>query len=248
MSIEATRKSFEASFSEKEYYNKQTQDQKHLENIINAIYIKDGLRILDLGCGSGYMTFPLAKKNKNISVVGLDIVSDTLERNNIKAKEDGLDNIEFVSYEGYDFPFENASFDLVVSRYALHHFPDIYRSMREVARVLKPGGRLFISDPRPNACDKTRFVDEYMQLKNDGHVKFYTKGELEAICGDYGIRLVSNFTSAIRFPKKKSSANGFELVLRKHEKSIIDSYELIQTEDEIWVTEQVNNLIFVKEW
>ena len=46
--------------------------------------------------------------------------------------------------------------------------------------------------------------------------------------------------------KKKSTVDGFEEVLARHEKSIIDSYQLTQTEDEIWVTEQVNNLLFQK--
>lgn len=57
----------------------------------------------------------------------------------------------------------------------LHHFPDIDYSISEVARVLKGGGVFFISDPCPNDCDKDRFVDEYMQLKKDGHIKFYTE-------------------------------------------------------------------------
>ena len=54
-----------------------------------------------------------------------------------------------------------------------------------------------------------------------------------------------SFDSEIRFPKKKSTAEGFEEVLSRHEKSIIESYRLTQTEDEIWITEQVNNLLFI---
>ena len=58
------------------------------------------------------------------------------------------------------------------------------------------------------------------------------------------MHFIQSFDSEIRFPKKKSTAEGFEEVLARHEKSIIDSYRLTQTEDEIWVTEQVNNLLF----
>lgn len=57
---------------------------------------------------------------------------------------------------------------------------------------------------------------------------------------------VRSFDSEIRFPKKKRMAEGYEKILARHEKSIIDSYRLMQTEDEIWVTEQVNNLLFQK--
>ena len=85
-----------------------------------------------------------------------------------------------------------------------------------------------------------------MQLKKDGHIKFYTKDEWLQICKGCNMNFVSGFDSKIRFPKKKNTAQGFEEVLARHDKSIIDSYQLIQTEDEIWVTEQVNNLLFEK--
>ena len=62
------------------------------------------------------------------------------------------------------------------------------------------------------------------------------------------MHFVRCFDSKIRFPKKKSTALGFENVLARHDKSIIDSYQLTQTEDEIWVTEQVNNLLFEKKY
>ena len=247
MSIEATRAGFEASFEEADFYNKQTQDENHLNDILKTINVKSGMKILDLGCGSGYLTFPIASMNENTQVTGLDIVADTLERNAVKAREMDIRNLEFVSYDGITFPFEDNSFDLVVTRYSLHHFPEIRKSIQEVARVLKCNGIFFISDPRPNDCDTTRFVDDYMQLKKDGHIKFYTKDEWVQICGKCNMDLIGSFDSEIRFPKKKSTAEGFEDVLSRHEKSIIDSYRLTQTEDEIWVTEQVNNLLFQKQ-
>lgn len=245
-SIETTRIGFEDSFKEEDFYNKQTQDEKHLNDILAAISINPGMRILDIGCGSGYLTFPIATMNINSCVIGLDIVKDTLERNSVKAQKMSIKNLKFVTYDGIVFPFEDNSFDLVVTRYALHHFPDIGRSISEVSRILKHKGRFFISDPRPNDCDITRFVDDYMQLKKDGHIKFYTKEEWIQICKVYNMYLISSFDSEIRFPKKKSTAVGFEDVLVGHEKAIIDSYQLTQTEDEIWVTEQVNNLLFEK--
>ena len=229
MSIEATKAGFEASFEEAAFYNKQTQDDKHLNDILETIHVKPGMKILDLGCGSGYLTFPIAKRNEHTYVTGLDIVTDTLERNSAKAQEMGIKNLQFVSYDGITFPFEENCFDLVVTRYALHHFPEIRKSIREVNRVLKSNGAFFISDPRPNDCDKTRFVDDYMQLKKDGHIKFYTREEWVQICGECNMQLSHSFDSEIRFPKKKSTAVGFEEVLARHEQSIIDSYRLITT-------------------
>ena len=109
--------------------------------------------------------FRIAKRYPGCEVIGLDIVRDALEVNRAKTKEEGIRNLSFVSYNGIDFPFESDSFDLIVTRYALHHFPDIEYGIEEVSRVLKTNGMLFISDPCPNECDYDRFVDDYMQLK-----------------------------------------------------------------------------------
>ena len=91
---------------------------------------------------------------------------------------------------------------MVITRYALHHFPNIRDTFREVGRVLKPGGILFLSDPAPNVDDTERFVDAYMQMKKDGHIKFYTKEEWQEIGEGAGLRYVDGFETSIRFPKK----------------------------------------------
>lgn len=245
-SIMATKQGFENSFYSGDFYNKQTQDEQHLKKIIEFLPFKADMKILDLGTGSGYLSFPIAQKYPDISIIGLDIVEKALEVNRIKAKEENIGNISFITYNGIDFPFANNEFDMVISRYALHHFPDIQKSISEVSRVIKPKGLLFISDPTPNVNDTSRFVDEYMQLKKDGHIKFYTKDEWKQICEKYGLQFTESFDSAIRFPKKKDTAYGFDELLQKHDKSIIESYGLEVFGNEIYVTEQVNNILFCK--
>ena len=173
-------------------------------------------------------------------MIGLDIVSDTLEANRSKANEERIKNLSFVRYDGIDFPFEDQSFDLVVARYALHHFPDIGHSIGEMSRVLKEGGKLFISDPCPNECDTERFVDDYMRLKKDGHIRFYSKDEWISLCGKRDLNFVDGFESSIRFPKKKDTAYGYKEVLAKHDKSVIKSYDLAETDTELFITEHVN--------
>lgn len=104
-SINDTRKSFEESFATGDFYNRQTQDSEHLEKILGIVRISDGMRILDLGTGRGYLE------------------------------------------------------------------------------------------------------------------------------------------SDIRFPKKKDTAFGYEEVLRKHDKTVIDSYDLVETETELYITERVCNVL-----
>ena len=85
-----------------------------------------------------------------------------------------------------------------------------------------------------------------MRLKKDGHIKFYTKEEWNAICSRQGLVTVDSFDSSIRFPKKKDTALGYEEVLEKHNKAVIESYDLVETDTELYITERVNNFLFKK--
>lgn len=246
-SIEITKRSFEKSFKEEKFYSKQTRDYEHLNKIIDFLQVNPSDTIIDLGCGTGFLSFPLAKKYSNSKIIGLDIVNDTLKRNIENAKSEGINNIDFLSYDGEKFPFEDNSVDVVITRYAIHHFPDINDKFKEINRVLKKGGKLFISDPMPNEDDTSRFVDCYMQMKKDGHIKFYTIDEMKKIAKASKLSYVNGFETSITFPKKRNTATSFEEILKKHSKKIIDGYNLKINEDEIYITERVFNLLFTKE-
>lgn len=243
-SIHATKSEFEKSFTEGTFYNKQTQDEEHLNLIMKVLPIKQGMKILDLGTGSGYLSFPIAKAYPDAEITGLDIVEKTLQINRDKAEKEGLEHLKFVAYDGIEFPFSEAVFDMVITRYALHHFPMIEKTFSEIGRVLKKDGMLFLSDPMPNDDDTSRFVDAYMQMKKDGHIKFYTMQEWEELAGKIGLRLEQHFETAVRFPKKRGTAVGLEDILMQHDIRIIQGYDLKYIGDEIYVTEKVNNLLF----
>lgn len=245
-SIEKTKQGFEDSFKADSYYNKQTKDENHLEQIMNCLEVKEGMRILDLGTGTGYLAFPFAKKYPEVEVIGLDIVDEALEENRKRAQSEGLSNLHFVNYEGMTFPFDNETFDMVITRYALHHFPAIEDTFCEINRVLKDNGIFFVSDPAPNDDDIGRFVDEYMQMKKDGHIKFYTKQEWQKLGNKVGLSYIDGFETTIRFPRKRETALEFDDIVSRHDESVINGYGVAIVDDEIWITEKVNNLLFQK--
>lgn len=228
------------------YYDKQTQDQTHLEQILSHLEITAGLKILDLGTGSGYLAFPAAQRYPNVTMIGLDVVEKTLKKNQERAAFQHLDNLTFVNYDGMVFPFEDSTFDMVITRYALHHFPAIQDTFHEINRVLKPGGKLFLSDPAPNDNDTQGFVDAYMQMKDDGHIRFYTKDDWKAIGESAQLQLVDGFDTSIRFPRKKETASGFDDIMKRYDTSIIEGYAVEVIDDEIWISEKVHNLLFYK--
>ena len=151
-------------------------DKLRIVNIL-SLDIHDGMKILDLGTGTGYFAFAIAQKHSQIEIVGLDIVEKTLLMNQRKAEIMGLHHLKFKNYDGVKLPFADETFDLIITRYALHHFPVIEDTFQEIKRVLKSNAKFFIADPAPNCNDKERFVDAYMQMKKDGHIQFYTLEE-----------------------------------------------------------------------
>lgn len=244
MTVNAAKSEFEKSFNEEKFYNKQTRDDKHLELILSKLEICDGMKILDLGTGSGYLAFAIAEMNPNVEVIGLDVVEQTLLRNEGRVQSEGLKNIKFFSYNGVEFPFYNGEFDYVVTRYALHHFPEINMTFREISRVLKNNGKLIISDPTPNEDDTDKFVDEFMKMKPDGHIRFYSLNEFVKLAERAQLRFISNQYTEIRFPRQ--NANTYVPMLVRHDENVIDNYKIKIEKDEIYITEKVLNVLFEK--
>jgi ubiquinone/menaquinone biosynthesis C-methylase UbiE len=243
-SIDKTRQEFETSFSEKKYYDVQTYDDEHLNRIMNSLDIQEDFHVMDLGTGNGFLAFPLAQRYPESTITGLDIVPLTLDRNKERAKNRNIQNVDFISYDGMDFPFGDESFDVIVTRYCLHHFPDIERTFREISRVLKPYGQLFISDPTPNEEDKERFADTFMKMKEDGHIKLYTKEELDLLAQNTGLDFESSFDTLVRFPRKE--IDKYLLLSAGIPENIIEGYHICIEDKEVYITEKVLNLSYRK--
>ncbi|MBU3913607.1 MAG: methyltransferase domain-containing protein [Nanoarchaeota archaeon] len=103
-----------------------------------------GRRVLDVGCGTGNLLVKIHEENPSCALAGLDVSENMIEI--AKRKLARVPGLELVLGGVGDAPFEDNSFDNVVSVYSLHHWPRQLRAMGDLYRVLKPGGKLIISD------------------------------------------------------------------------------------------------------
>lgn len=114
--------------------------------LIDMLKLKGDERALDLACGTGDITFALGEKLPAGEALGLDITKGMIEIAERKRLERNIPNVSFQLGDIMDMPFADASFDCVTCGYALRNVPDVELALREIKRVLKPGGRLISLD------------------------------------------------------------------------------------------------------
>ena len=129
-----------------------------------------GKRVLDVASGEGYGSQLLSKSAA--SVVGVDISADTVAH---ASERYAQKNLRYLAADCTQIPAPDASFDVIVSFETIEHMTEHDAFMREVDRLLAPGGLFIISSPnRPEYSDKTGY-------KNEFHVKELDRGELKSL-------------------------------------------------------------------
>jgi ubiquinone/menaquinone biosynthesis C-methylase UbiE len=149
--------------------------------------------LLDVACGPGVVTAAIAPRAA--SVVAFDATEEMLDKARARCAKAGLVNVAFQSGNAESLPFEDARFDGVVTRLAIHHFNDPQRALGEMFRVLRPGGIAVIVDVvSSESAEESKLQNAIERLRDPSHVRMLPASELDAGVARAGFRDIAPTT------------------------------------------------------
>lgn len=144
--------------------------------------------LLDVGTGPGPLALAFAPYVER--AVGFDLSTSMLHAARLAARRAEVENVRLVAGDVHRLPFPDRSFDLVTSRACPHHFTDIQVAVREMARVLRRGGRFGISDGTvPEDDELDRFINQLDVLHDPTTVRNYRPSEWRSFAESAGLRV-----------------------------------------------------------
>lgn len=178
----------------RESYNQKADDydqtfdgkftMKFKELLLEKINLETNNSILDVACGNAKLLEMLSSKY-DIKGYGIDI-SEKMIENAIKKCPDMKFEISSCEHT----PFKNEMFDVVTVCAAYHHFPDTRAFAKEIKRILKPNGLLYIAEIYYPFIIRTIF-NPFVPLSKAGDVKFYSPQEIQKNFEEYGFEKVN---------------------------------------------------------
>lgn len=142
-------------------------------------------RILDVGCGDGYLSYLIAKHSPRAHITGIDDEGSGIRQANTMTARSGLKNLEFRHVPAGPIPFRDAEFGLVVLADVIEHVPQVPAMLRELKRVLAGGGTLIVTTPnrQTGSVWDVRHVKEYTPRELRSELEMFFR--VDVVCGSW---------------------------------------------------------------
>jgi excisionase family DNA binding protein len=139
-----TRDFFDKIAPEWENISGELHNDAIINRIANTDILKKNMTLVDLGAGDGYISRACAHLVRK--VIAVDISPGMLKALESKAMDDNIQNIELIAGDGQDLPLEDCTVDIVCASMYLHHIEEPIIALKEMYRILKNGGRVYLVD------------------------------------------------------------------------------------------------------
>jgi ubiquinone/menaquinone biosynthesis C-methylase UbiE len=157
-----------------------TTDQSQVARLVEATGDWGRGRVLDVACGPGIVSAAMAERAHE--VVALDLTPRMLEKARERCVRAGRTNVVYKEGSATALPFADASFDAVITRLSFHHFLEPCVVLKEMLRVLRPGGIVAIADVvSAEEPDKSELQNAIEVLRDPSHVRMLPRSELTAM-------------------------------------------------------------------
>jgi len=145
-------------------------------------------RVIDVACGPGTLALRFAPQVR--WACGVDLTPAILQRAKQTAAAEGLANLVFTIGDAHRLPFADNSLDIAITSYALHHMPDAPRVIAEMARVVRPGGRVGVADIRVEEDSAVAELNNRIErIRDASHTRTMSRSEYERAFRAAGLRV-----------------------------------------------------------
>jgi ubiquinone/menaquinone biosynthesis C-methylase UbiE len=163
-------------------------DAERLARLVHAIEPRPNDRALEIATGPGYVAMALAERCSE--VVGLDLTAAPIAIAQRMSGERGLANVRFEVGEADDLPYADGEFDIVVCRFAFHHFLNPEAILAQMCRVCRTGGTVAVEDLFANENrERASCCNRIEQLRDTSHTRALALSELVAMMGRAGLEV-----------------------------------------------------------
>jgi ubiquinone/menaquinone biosynthesis C-methylase UbiE len=160
-----------------------------LELLIQLLKPEPYMSVLDVATGAGHTAIAVAPFVREVTAI--DIAPEMVQRTRALAASRGLTSVRAMVMDVETSSFADAAFDAVTCRIAPHHFTDIDRALRSIARMLRRGGPFVMEDGcAPADPDLDRFLNELETIRDPTHVRSYTEAEWRAMLQAASLRVI----------------------------------------------------------
>ncbi len=166
--------------------------------VISLLNLQENVNMLDIGCGTGWALGQAAKINGDKGTFyGVDLSEKMIE----KAKENfkGRENFHFIKANAEEIPLEDKRFDIIICTNSFHHYLHPEKALKEMYRLLKPQGKVYILDP-PVDFWVARVLAKVLHLFDRAQVGLYSTKEFEKMITRAGFKYVG--TEKIKWHQK----------------------------------------------